>query len=158
MQQLVYTVNTENDELWSLCFKKWIVATVGCATVDSITNQTAIIFVGNQGVGKTRWMKRLVPLRLENYFYSGIPNLKDKDSKIRLSECFLINMDEMDNLAKHHSERLKEMISKASIRERRPYGRNDELMPRRASFMGSVNSRQFLNDSTGTRRYLGSAE
>jgi predicted P-loop ATPase len=37
---------------------------------------------------------------------------------------------------------------------RRAYGHNNETMPRRASFAGSVNTAQFLNDSTGSRRFL----
>jgi len=37
---------------------------------------------------------------------------------------------------------------------RKAYGHNNETMPRRASFAGSVNTAQFLNDSTGSRRFL----
>lgn len=154
IQQLAETVKTEDDELWSRWFKKWIVAAVACATNDSIVNQTAIIFVGDQGVGKTTWMKNLVPHGLENYFYSGTPNLNDKDSKIRLAENFLINLDEMANLTKGNTEKLKEIITASGVRERRAYGRFSETMPRRASFMGSVNNKQFLNDTTGNRRFL----
>jgi len=154
IQQLAETVETENDELWQRWFKKWIVAVVACATSDSITNQTAIVFVGKQGAGKTTWMQRLLPHALKGYFYSGIPNLKDKDAKIRLAECLLINLDEMGNLSRTNTERLKEIITAFGIRERRAYGHFDEIMPRRASFMGSVNNKQFLNDTTGNRRFL----
>ena len=37
---------------------------------------------------------------------------------------------------------------------RKAYGQNNENMPRRASFAGSVNTAQFLNDTTGSRRFL----
>ena len=37
---------------------------------------------------------------------------------------------------------------------RKAYGHNNESMPRRASFAGSVNTSQFLNDTTGSRRFL----
>jgi len=37
---------------------------------------------------------------------------------------------------------------------RRAYGHHIEAFTRRASFMGSVNSSQFLTDSTGSRRFL----
>lgn len=107
---------------------KWIVATVGCATVEEVTNQTAIIFIGKQGVGKTIWMKNLVPYDLKNYFYSGTPNLKDKDSRIRLAESFLINLDEMmGSLSRTNAERLKEIITAPRVRERRAYGQFDEV-------------------------------
>ena len=37
---------------------------------------------------------------------------------------------------------------------RRAYGHHIEAFTRRASFMGSVNSSQFLTDTTGSRRFL----
>lgn len=37
---------------------------------------------------------------------------------------------------------------------RKAYGHNNETLPRRASFAGSVNTAQFLNDITGLRRFL----
>jgi predicted P-loop ATPase len=154
IKQLAETIKTGEDEFWLKCFRKWIVATVGCSTVDKITNQTAIIFIGKQGIGKTKWMLKLLPVALKDYFYSGIPNLKNKDTKIRMAECFLINLDEMDCLTSANTERLKEIITATEIKERRPYGYFDETMPRRASFMGSVNNKQFLNDTTGNRRFL----
>lgn len=49
---------------------------------------------------------------------------------------------------------LKELITKTHIRMRKAYGHNNENMPRRASFAGSVNTAQFLNDTTGSRRFL----
>lgn len=152
--QLAGTVKTQNNELWKGWFRKWIVAAVGCATNSKIINHTAIVFIGKQGSGKTTWMHKLLPTKLKGYFYSGVPNPKNKDAKIRLAECFLVNLDEMDSLNHTNTERLKELITTQEIRERRAYAHYDEIMPRRASFMGSVNNRQFLNDTTGNRRFL----
>jgi hypothetical protein len=66
----------------------------------------------------------------------------------------LINLDELENLNKSEIGSLKEIITKTQIRMRKAYGHNNETMPRRASFAGSVNTAQFLNDSTGSRRFL----
>ncbi|MCK7559078.1 virulence-associated E family protein [Chitinophaga sedimenti] len=154
IQQLADTVKTTNKEFWEKCLEKWLVAVAGCATTDSVINHTAIVFTGKQGSGKTTWMKNLLPSELSGYFYSGVPNLRNKDTKIRLSECLLINLDEMDNLSRKDTDRLKEIITSLEIRERRPYAQFDDTMPRRASFMGSVNSKQYLNDPTGNRRFL----
>ena len=73
---------------------------------------------------------------------------------VHLSECFLINLDELENMNRTEIGTLKEIITKTFIRMRRPYGYNAENLIRRASFMGSVNSSQFLNDPTGSRRFL----
>ncbi|MFT5244462.1 MAG: putative P-loop ATPase [Psychroserpens sp.] len=37
---------------------------------------------------------------------------------------------------------------------RKVIGHNNETMPRRASFAGKINTAQFLNDTTGSRRFL----
>ncbi len=73
---------------------------------------------------------------------------------INMAECWLINLDELENLNKSEVGSLKEMITKSNIRIRRPYGHNNENLPRRASFVGSVNAAQFLTDTTGGRRFL----
>lgn len=152
--QLADTVKTDDDGKFKMWFTKWIVGAVACAIHADKVNQTAIVFVGKQGIGKTTWMQKLVPNQLKSYYYSGIPNLRNKDTKIRMAECFLINLDEMDSLTASNTERLKEIITATEIKERRPYGHFDQIMPRRASFMGSVNNKQFLQDTTGNRRFL----
>lgn len=151
---LAQTVKTTNDAHWSKCFKKWIVAMVGCAISEAVVNHCVIVFVGKQGIGKTTWMLNLMPSQLNNHCYSGTINPNNKDTLIHLSECLLINLDELETLNKSEIGSLKELITKDYIRVRRPYGYYNESIPRRASFAGSVNTKEFLNDSTGSRRFL----
>jgi predicted P-loop ATPase len=63
-------------------------------------------------------------------------------------------MDELENMNRTEIGTLKEIITKSTINVRRAYGHNNENFKRIASFMGSVNTAQFLNDSTGSRRFL----
>jgi len=152
--QLSKTISTTNDELWYYCFKKWLIAAVASVLQDDIVNQTAIIFSGPQGIGKTTWMVNLCPNNLKNYLFSGTINPTNKDTLVHLSECWFINMDELENMNRTEIGTLKEIITNPSIRLRRAYGHNSESLIRRASFMGSVNAGQFLNDPTGSRRFL----
>lgn len=153
IHELANQVKTHNDKLWHIAFKKWIVGMVACATTDK-TNHMVLVFAGKQGIGKTTWMLNLIPTPLGNYIFSGNINPNNKDTLVQLSECILINMDELETLNKSEIGSLKEIITKDSIRIRKAYGVNQENMPRRASFSGSVNSMQFLNDTTGSRRFL----
>lgn len=148
------TVSDEVREYWGKSFKKWLVAAVACVIDPDVTNHQVLIFSGAQGIGKTTWMKNLVPNYLSEYYYGGSINLGNKDTEIQLSENFLINLDELDNLSKKNMSALKEIITKPSIKLRRPYGTVAETMPRRASFMGSINNLEFLTDLTGNRRFL----
>ena len=152
--ELANTITTTKQDLWQQCFKKWIVAMVGCVLDDKIINHTVIVFSGKQGLGKTTWVEKLVPKQLKEYLFSGTINPNNKDTLVQLAECMLINLDELENLNRSEIGSLKEIITKTQIRMRKAYGHNNETMPRRASFAGSVNTAQFLNDSTGSRRFL----
>jgi hypothetical protein len=152
--QLANTITTTKQDLWQECFKKWLVAMVGCVLDDKVINHTVIVFSGKQGLGKTTWVEKIVPKQLKEYLFSGTINPNNKDTLVQLSECMLINLDELENLNRSEIGSLKEIITKTQIRMRKAYGHNNETMPRRASFAGSVNTTQFLNDSTGSRRFL----
>ncbi|ENA1802866.1 virulence-associated E family protein [Flavobacterium psychrophilum] len=152
--ELANTITTTKQDLWQQCFKKWIVVMVGCVLDDKVINHTVIVFSGKQGLGKTTWVEKLVPKPLKEYLFSGTINPNNKDTLVQLAECMLINLDELENLNRSEIGSLKEIITKTQIRMRKAYGHNNETMPRRASFAGSVNTAQFLNDSTGSRRFL----
>jgi hypothetical protein len=154
INKLANTITTTKQELWQQCFKKWLVAMVGCVLDDKVINHTVIVFSGKQGLGKTTWVEKLVPKQLKEYLFSGTINPNNKDTLVQLAECMLINLDELENLNRSEIGSLKEIITKTQIRMRKAYGHNNETMPRRASFAGSVNTAQFLNDSTGSRRFL----
>jgi hypothetical protein len=154
IQQMAETVNTTSQDLWCKCFKKWLVAAVASVLDNKTVNHTAIILSGSQGIGKTTWMLNLCPPELNDYLFSGTINPNNKDTLIHLAECMFINMDELENMNRSEIGAFKEIITKSAIRMRRAYGHHIEAFTRRASFMGSVNSSQFLTDSTGSRRFL----
>lgn len=152
--QLSDTVKTNDRAYWTLCFKKWFVAYMASMLNDEIINHTVIVFVGAQGVGKTSWMKRLVPYALIDYLGLAALQNEGKDTSIQLAECCLIILDEFENLNRKDLASFKELITRPSIRIRRPYGRNSDNLPHRASFISSVNHAQVLTDTSGSRRYL----
>jgi len=151
---IVITVSTTNDHYWKWIFEKWFVTMVASLIKENVVNHGVLVFVGAQGVGKTTWIERLVPPELKDFLYSGTINAGNKDTLVNLSECMLINMDELENLNRSEIGDLKQLITKLSIRVRKAYGRNNESLIRRASFAGSVNNPNFLNDPTGSRRFL----
>jgi predicted P-loop ATPase len=151
---LAATVSTTNDQLWVKCLRKWLVAMVGSAIQEDIVNHTVIVLSSSQGAGKTTWLLNLVPTPLKQYVFSGTINPSNKDTLVQISECLLVNLDELDSLNKGQVSEVKELITKSSIRIRRAYGYHVENLTRRASFSGSVNDKEFLNDSSGNRRWL----
>jgi len=140
-------------ERFNTHFKKALVRTIACAIKSKTINKQALILVQDtQNSGKTTFIRWLCPPCLENYIAENIST--DKDSLIALSENFIINMDELATLSRAEINSLKSLFSKETIKARRPYDKNATSAPRRASFFGSTNKSEFLNDETGSVRWL----
>ena len=152
--RLAATVTTDRPDYWLMCLRKWLVATVACAVSEKQENHSVLLLSGAQGIGKTTWCRHLVPPSLLGYVYSGNIDPSSKDAPLLLSDCFLIILDELSGQSRMELNRLKAMITKDSVYERRSYARNAETYTRRASFLATVNDSQVLTDRTGSRRFL----
>lgn len=152
IQQLSQTVKTHNQELWKLCLRRWLIAVTASATNDDIINHCMIVLQGKQGIGKSRWFRSILPMGLKDYSYNGSLQANNKDNAVLLQECLIINLEELEDIKK--SSALKDIITKESTKIRRPYGRNNEKIIQYASFVASINKKQFLVDKTGNRRFL----
>lgn len=154
---LAATVQTKSDR-WRLYLTKWLVAT--CANAfenERNTNHTMLILCGAQGCFKTTWIENLMPQEIKRYMYSGKIDFGDNKQTLgALAENLIINMDDqMKDLAlKKGSEEIKNLITCNYVTYRRPYDISNSDYPRLASFIGSINGTDFLNDPTGSRRYL----
>jgi predicted P-loop ATPase len=133
--------------------RKWMIRTIVCCHDASYYNKQALILVGErQNSGKSSFMRYLCPPELKGYMAENIST--DKDGLIALTENFLINMDELSTMSKYEINSLKSVFSKDRIKVRLPFERRASMLPRIASFMGSTNKTQFLNDETGSVRFL----
>ncbi|NDK57693.1 VapE domain-containing protein [Pontibacter fetidus] len=154
IQMLADGVKTHNAEFWSLCLRRWLIALAGSLVDTETVNHQVLVFSGPQGIGKTTWVNNLVPAELKQYYFSGTINPDNKDTYSFMADCMLINMDELENLNRTQIGSLKACITQSQIKVRRPFRRNPEMLIRKASFAGSVNHKKFLNDPTGSRRFL----
>ena len=66
----------------------------------------------------------------------------------------IINFEEIDSMQRSELNQLKAMTTTLHINERPAYGRNKMRLPHVASFCATGNNLQFLNDDTGTRRWV----
>ncbi len=154
ISELASKVKTHDNEFFAEAFKRWFVAMVGSGIDELSFNHSMIIFSGKQGIGKSTFIRNLLPPHLRNYSYSGMINPRSRDTLVYLSECLIIDLDELSSLQKRHQEEVKELITKSKIKLRRAFGRMHENLVRRASFIGSLNNDKFLTDLTGNRRFL----
>ncbi|WP_321332226.1 VapE domain-containing protein [uncultured Bacteroides sp.] len=152
--QLAETVTTTNPAHWKLCLRKWLVAMVAGWLRPEVVNHTVLVLIGKQGIYKTSWGLRLMPPELEKYRYSGTINTHDKDGLFTLSQCGLINNEEIENMTQRELNEFKALVTQGVINQRAAYGHNKEYLIRRASFIANGNNKEILTDPTGNRRFL----
>ena len=153
ISKLASYVPTFENEAFLYHLKKWLVRAIKCALEPGYFNkQCLIISHKGQSSGKSTWCRFLCPPELSEYIAEDIAN--DKDARIQLCRNFLINLDELAVLAKKEINALKAYFSKTFINERLPYDRKNTVLPRVCSFIGSTNMTTFLNDETGSVRWL----
>lgn len=155
IRQLAETVRTSDQGLFYEYFKKWFVAFIASLVEPTIVNQEVLVLIGEQGHYKTTWMNRLLPPEWKRYFFTKTnSNRMTKDDQLTLSEFALICFEEIDNMRPSEMNQFKAMVTLPSVNERSPYARNKAHRPHVASFCGTGNNINFLNDPTGTRRWL----
>lgn len=151
--KLISYLPLKEQVLFKYHFKKWMVRSVKCGLEENYFNKQCIVLVHpEQNSGKSTWCRFLCPPALSNYFAEDMTN--DKDARIQLTRNFLINLDELSVLAKKEINALKAYFSKTRINERLPYDRKNSSLHRICSFIGSTNRTTFLNDETGSVRWL----
>lgn len=142
----------DDQELFGIYFKKWLVATVASLLDPKVVNHEILVFIGKQGIYKTTWMQRLLPTELQRYFYVKSNNQRvSKDDLFTLTEFALVCLEEMTSA---QVSQLKAITAMKVVNERAAYGHFKESRPHIASFCGTSNNTSFLNDLSGNRRWL----
>ncbi len=144
-------VKAKDQERFNKHFKKMLVRCVACSLGHAF-NKQAFILMGGQSSGKTTFFRELVPKQLKPYYTEHIST--DKDSLISLTENFIINLDELATMERRDINTLKSMLSKDTVKVRKPYDKKPTISKRRANFFGSTNKDEFLSDETGSVRWL----
>lgn len=137
--------------IWNMYLERWIIASVATMLQRNV-NHSCLTLLGDQGLGKTTYLRKLGIN--ENLTYIGSINPSDKDSRIYYAEKCLIVLDELESTTKYELSALKSNMTLPSVTVRRPYARKPENLPRRASFCASANNISVLSDLTGSRRWL----
>ena len=141
--------------LFYACLRKWLVGMVAGWLEEKTVNEEILVLIGEQGIYKTRWFEHLLPPELSAYFNSTSSFGKmDKDEVLSLSQFGLICLDEIDALKSEAMSRLKWAVTTKTTDARKPYAHNSERRIHIASYCGTSNNLQFIDDDSGTRRWL----
>lgn len=130
--------------------RKAFVAAVARAMTPGCKYDTLVIISGPQGIGKST----LLDTMSRGWFNDNIRTFEGKEASELLQKVWLVEISELEAFQRTDISRIKQFLSLRVDRFRAAYGRHIQELPRRCVFFGTTNSSEFLQDSTGNRRFL----
>lgn len=155
--QTLVTTDDFPESLKQTLVRKWLLSAVAAAFKPvGFCGRGVLTFQGPQGIGKTSWLKSLVPntvlrdkvVKVDHHLDPG-----NKDSILGAIVHWLVEIGELDSSFRKDVARLKGFLTSDSDKVRRPYGRTESEYPRKTVFFATVNDHNFLVDSTGNTRW-----
>ena len=147
--------DNDYEEFYDKMLKKWHVGMVALMLGRINENPQMPIFKGMQHIGKTYFVRHILPPELSSYRLEVGPSERiDKDFIISLSETPLILFDEISFGSNQKNEAFKYIVTSSRSNVRDAYAHFRESRQRRASLIATTNEDNFIRDSQGNRRYL----
>lgn len=108
-----------------------------------------LILAGPQGIGKSTLLDKMS----KGWFNDSIRTFEGKDASELLQGVWLVEVAELDAFRRTDIARIKQFLSLRADRYRAAYGRHVKELPRCCVFFGTCNEMEFLQDTTGNRRF-----
>ena len=158
IEQLCNTLEVApgNEGFRNSMLRRWLISAVAAAFSTNKMDkfEIALVLQGAQGLGKTSWLLALCS-DVAHAAKDGLSLDPDnKDSVMQAVSHWLTELGELDaTLRKSDIAKLKAFFSKTEDVLRRPYTAVESHFKRRTAYFATVNGEQFLNDTTGNRRF-----
>ena len=110
---------------------------------------TMLILAGPQGIGKSTLLDKMS----RGWFNDSIRSFEGKEASELLQGVWLVEVAELDAFRRTDIARIKQFLSLRADRYRAAYGRHVKELPRCCVFFGTCNEMEFLQDTTGNRRF-----
>lgn len=129
--------------------RKAFTAAVARAMTPGCKYDNMVILAGPQGIGKSTLLDKMS----RGWFNDSIRTFEGKEASELLQGVWLVEVSELDAFRKTDVSRIKQFLSLRADRFRAAYGRNVKEIPRSCIFFGTTNTSDFLQDTTGNRRF-----
>lgn len=136
--------------------RKWMIQAVAAAASPlPLQTRGVLVFAGEQYLGKSRWIKSLLPGHEDLAILGLTVDPHDKDTKKTAISHWIAELGELDGTFKKSDiAALKAFLANDEDAFRLPYAPADSKFQRRTVFAASVNAEEdFLVDSTGNTRF-----
>ena len=108
-----------------------------------------LVLVGPQGCCKSSIIAKLG----RDWFSDSLRNFENKEAGEHLQSGWIFEISELSAMKKSEIEEVKAFLSKTEDKYRVAYDRQVSDFPRKCVFFGTTNTREFLRDTTGNRRF-----
>lgn len=108
-----------------------------------------LVLIGPQGAGKSSLLAKLG----REWFSDSLKTFENKEAGEHLQSGWIFEISELSAMKRAAIEEVKAFLSKTEDRYRVAYDRIVTDFPRKCIFFGSTNTREFLKDSSGNRRF-----
>ena len=129
--------------------RKSFTAAVARAMEPGCKYDCMLILCGPQGIGKSTLLDRMS----RGWFNDSIRTFEGKETAELLPGVWIVEVAELDAFRRTEVSRIKQFLSLRTDRYRAAYGRNMKEQPRSCVFFGTCNQMDFLQDTTGNRRF-----
>lgn len=144
-------------DYWVKYFHRWMLAVMAqwMGKNTTFANSVAPLLISEeQGWLKSTFCKSLMPEPLKAYYTDQVDLSTNGKFEAKLAMMGLINLDEFDRLTSRGMAKLKNLMQLSSLNMRKAFQKNYSQLPRIASFIGTSNRKDLLDDPTGSRRFL----
>lgn len=156
MEEFTNTITSPEPEAKHLLIRRWLITAMSMACRQGIDSAGCLVLQGGQDIGKTWWVRKLVPdeLREQLVRTDATVDPHDKDSVSQIISYWICELGEIGaTFAKADLQALKAFITKDHDIMRRPYDMGDSRYPRRTALIASVDQMIYLHDTAGNRRF-----
>lgn len=129
--------------------RKAFTAAVTRAMIPGSKYDNMLILAGPQGLGKSTLLDKMS----RGWFNDSIRTFEGKEASELLQGVWLVEISELDAFRRTDVARIKQFLSLRTDRFRAAYGRHVKELPRCCVFFGTTNTKDFLQDRTGNRRF-----
>lgn len=142
-------LGAEDTEYNRAVCRKAFTAAIARAMQPGCKFDNMLILSGPQGIGKSTLLDKMS----KGWFNDSIRTFEGKDASELLQGVWLVEVSELDAFRRTDVARIKQFLSLRADRYRAAYGRHVKELPRCCVFFGSTNTTDFLQDTTGNRRF-----
>jgi putative DNA primase/helicase len=151
----LYATVKSPHSLKELLLRRWLVSCVAAVfEPHGISAQGLVVFTGKQGLGKTTWIKSLVPVK-EWIKEGAMLDPGNKDSVVTIIGHWIVELGELGStFRKADLDALKAFITNDRDVLRPAYAEKFNKYARRTIFFGTVNDPTFLIDNENRRFWV----